>query len=214
MCPRVARVLGGAEVMRILVIHASSSVRRGGRCPLWAPTVAVDLAGRLRCASRSALARRNSLRSLRSLRSNSRRESEVEARAARVPSALLRCSPPHKSPPPGIAHRAAALVVFVEEYLNASAKPWVGVRRQRHCAALRSAGLVAARAMRALRSSDSPRLFERSERSERSEFLGGPRDRVPQGSRPTGPTAAHERRRMPTRGFASLGLSSAQDRSN
>jgi hypothetical protein len=188
--------------------------RRGVRCPMRAPTVAVGLAGRLRCASRSALARRNSLRSLRSLRSDSRRESEVGARAARVPSAPLPCSPPHKSPPPGIAHRAATLVMFVEEYLDASAKPWVGVRRQRHCAALRGAGLVDARAMRALRSSDSPRLFESSERSERSEFLGGPRVRAPEGIRSEAESAAHERRRTPTRGFASLGLSSAQDRSN
>ena len=35
--------------------------------------------------------------------------------------------------------------------MAAPAKPWAGVRRQRHCAALRSAGLVAARALRALR---------------------------------------------------------------
>src|SRR5262245_22212399 len=88
--------------------------RRGGRYPAGAPTVAVGLAGRLRCASRSALAPRNSLHSLRSLRSNSRGESAVKARAARVPSALLRCSPPHKSPPPGTAHRAVTLVAFGE----------------------------------------------------------------------------------------------------
>ena len=188
--------------------------RRGGRCPAGAPTVAVGLAGRLRCASRSALARRNALRSLRSLRSDNRRESDHEARAARVPSALLRCSPPHKSPPPGTAHRAAPLMVFLEEYLDASAKPWVGVRRQRHCAALRSAGLVAARALGALRSSDSPRLFERSERSERSEFLGGPRVRAPEGIRSEAEDAVLERRRIPARGFAPLGLGSAQDRSN
>jgi hypothetical protein len=86
------------------------------------------------------------------------------------------------------------------------AKPWSGVRRQRHCAAPRNAGFVAARAQRALRSSDSSRLFERSERSERSEFRDGPRDRVPQGSRPAGPAVAHERRRIPGRGFASLDL--------
>src|SRR5262245_3166592 len=88
--------------------------RRGGRYPVGAPTGAVGLAGRLRCASRSALARRNSLHSLRSLRSDNRRESDHEARAARAPSALLRCSPPHKPPPPGTAHRAVTLVVFDE----------------------------------------------------------------------------------------------------
>ena len=55
-----------------------------------------------------------------------------------------------------------------------------------------------ARAARASMS-DSRRLFERSERSERSEFRRGPCDRAPQGSRPAGPTAAHERRRIPGR---------------
>jgi len=86
--------------------------RRGWRYLAGAPTVAVDASHRLRCASRSALAWRNSLHSLRSLRSNNRRESNDEARALRAPSALLRCSPPHKSPPPGTAHRAETLVLF------------------------------------------------------------------------------------------------------
>ena len=109
------------DVMRC-VASCQGWALRGGRYPLVAPTVAVGPAGRLRCASRSALARRNSLRSLRSLRSDNRRESDHEARAARVPSALLRCSPPHKSPPPGTAHRAAMLVVFPAEYLGGAGK--------------------------------------------------------------------------------------------
>ena len=58
-----------------------------------------------------------------------------------------------------------------------------------------------ARAARAS-TSDSRRLFEHSERSERSEFRRGPCDREPEGSRPAGSTAAHERRRIPGRGFA------------
>ncbi|MFI4931260.1 MAG: hypothetical protein ACHP83_13530, partial [Burkholderiales bacterium] len=41
-----------------------------------------------------------------------RGESDHEARAVRAPTALLRFSPPHKSPTPGTAHRAAAFVVF------------------------------------------------------------------------------------------------------
>ena len=53
----------------------------------------------------------------------------------------------------------------------------------------------------------SPRLFERSERSERSEFLGAPRDRAPEGIRSEAEDAAYERRRIPARGFASLGHS-------
>jgi len=114
--------------------------------------------------------------------------------------------------PTGYRPRACdALAAFVDKDLGGAAKPWSGVRRQRHCAAPRNAGLVAARAQRALRSSDSARLFECSERSERSEFRDGPRDRVPQGSRHLGPTVAHERRRIPGRGFASLEPKNSRD---
>jgi hypothetical protein len=67
-----------------------------------------------------------------------------------LPLALLRFSPPHKSPPPDTAHRAAPPRCLSTNAPVVPAKPWVGVRRQRHCAALRSAGLVAARAQRAL----------------------------------------------------------------
>ena len=176
-------------------------VRRGGRYPQWAHTGAVSASLRLRCDARAGVAPRNSLHSLRSLRSNNRGGSEVGARALRAPTPALRFSPPHKSPTPGTAHRAERLVVF-DKVLGVSAKPWVGVRRQRHEAALRNAGLVVARAS-ALRPSDPSRLFERSERSERSEFRDGPRGRVPEGSRPAGTTAASERRRTPARGFAS-----------
>ncbi len=185
---------------------AFGCARRGGRCPGRAPTVAVGAARRLRCASRSALARRNSLHSLRSLRSDNRRESDHEARATRVPSALLRCSPPHKSPTPGTAHRAATLVLCVGLCHGGAGKAGGGCATAATlCGAEERRARGRARAARAS-TSDSPRLFERSERSERSDFLGGPRDRAPQGSRPEGPTAVHERRRIPARGFASLAL--------
>jgi len=179
-----------------------SIARRGGRCPMAAPPVAVGLAGRLRCDARSTVARRNSLRSLRSLRSNSRRESDVEARAARAPTVLLCFSPPHKSPPPGTAHRAAPLVVFQNACHHRIGKAAGGCASAATlCGAEERRARGRARAARAS-TSDSWRLFERSERSERSEFRHGPRDRAPEGSRPTGPTAAHERRRTPARGFA------------
>ena len=55
-----------------------SSGQSRGRAACSAPTAAV---GRLPCGARSAVAPRNSLRSLRSLRSDRRGESEVEARA-------------------------------------------------------------------------------------------------------------------------------------
>ena len=50
--------------------------RRGRRCPLAAHAVAVVAARRLRCGARPGVASRNSLRLLRSLRSNSHDESE------------------------------------------------------------------------------------------------------------------------------------------
>ena len=120
--------------------------RRGGRYPAGAPTVAVGLAGRLRCDARSAVAPRNSLHSLRSLRSNNRGESDHEARAARAPTALLRFSPPHKSPPPGTAHRAATLVVFDDECHGGAGKAAGGCAPAATYAAPRSAELMAARA--------------------------------------------------------------------
>ena len=69
---------------------------------------------------------------------------------AGLPLASLRFSPPHKSPTPDTAHRAAPLRCSSTNTTAVPAKPRVGVRRQRHCAALRSGGLVAARALRAL----------------------------------------------------------------
>ena len=57
------------------------SAQSHGRAAGSAPTAAVGPAGRLPCGARSAVAPHNSLRSLRSLRSNRRGESEVEARA-------------------------------------------------------------------------------------------------------------------------------------
>ena len=103
----------------LMLVSCLSTARRGGRYPAGAPTVAVGLAGRLRCDARSTVARRNSLRSLRSLRSDNRRESVVEARALRAPTALLRFAPPHKSPPPGTARRAERFVVFGEGHGDA-----------------------------------------------------------------------------------------------
>ena len=93
--------------------------RRGGRYPVRAHGVAVGAMRRLHCDARIAVAPRNSLHSLRSLRSNNRGESD-ERSALRAPTALLRFSSPHKSPRPGTAHRAATLVVFDDEHLGAS----------------------------------------------------------------------------------------------
>src|SRR5262252_2237944 len=79
MTTRVAA--GGAHQSALtLDDHAS----RGGRCPPVRSTVAVDAAHRLRCAARSGVAPRNSLHSLRSLRSDRRGELDFWKRAARA----------------------------------------------------------------------------------------------------------------------------------
>jgi hypothetical protein len=179
-----------------------ASVGRGGRCPVRAHTGAVSAALRLRCDARSAVAPRNSLHSLRSFRSNSLGESEVEACASRMPTALLRFSPPHKSPTPGTAHRAAPLVVFDARHSRAG-KAVGGCAPAATYAAPRSAGLVAARA-------SAQRVLTRrdcssgtSAVSEASFATGHETEhrREPFAQRRA---AAFERRRIPTRGFASL----------
>jgi len=183
--------------------------RRGERYRAGAPTGAVGLAGRLRCASRSALARRNSLHSLRSLRSNSRRESEVEARAARAPSALLRCSPSHKSPPPGTARRAGTRVVFVDKHLGAARKAVGGCVPAATYAAPSSAELMAARAQRALRAHSRRDCLSEANEVSVASFATG--HEIEQRREPgtTGRAAAFERRRIPARGFASLNAAHA-----
>jgi hypothetical protein len=63
-----------------LLVSFARVARRGGWYPAGAHTRAVSAALRLPCDARSEVAPRNSLRSLRSLRSNSRGESDHEAR--------------------------------------------------------------------------------------------------------------------------------------
>jgi hypothetical protein len=122
--------------------------RRGARYPRRAPTVAVGATRRLRCGARGTRAAAMPLASgapaplLHGF-------SPVRPWRAGLPLVPLRSSPRHKSPTPGTAHRAAPLAVVVNETSVHRAKPRAGVRRQRHCAALRTAGRMAARAQRA-----------------------------------------------------------------
>jgi hypothetical protein len=189
------------SAMRLCVVVA----RRGERYPAGAPTVAVGPACRLHCASRSALARRNSLRSLRSLRSDNRRKSDHEARAARVPSALLRCSSPHKSPPPGTTHRAGTLVVFGDACHGAVGKAGGGCAPAATYAAPSSAELMAARgsAPRALTRRD---CLSAANAVSAASFATGDEVEQHRGPGPTGWAAAVERRRIPAPSFASLDL--------
>src|SRR5262245_3521605 len=102
-----------------------SVARRGGRYPAWAPTVAVGAARRLRCAAQRTRAAAMPLASgapaplLHGF-------SPVRPWWAGLPLALLRCSPRHKSPTTGTAHRAETLVVHVDEDLGGAGKAVVG----------------------------------------------------------------------------------------
>jgi len=196
------------------VIPRQSPARRGGRYPGWAHDVAVAAARRLRCDARVVRAAAVPPSAALDAPQTSRRPRRSGACGPGLPLTPLRFSPPHKSPPPDTAHRAVTLVVLVDACHGGAGKAGVGCAP---AATLRGAeqrrAHGRARAARAS-TSDSRRLSERSERSERSEFRRGPCDRAAQGSRPAGPTAVHERRRIPGRGFASLGLRTTSEHAN
>jgi hypothetical protein len=188
-----------------------SVARRGGRYPVWAPTGSVGLAGRLRCGARitraaamplAAALNAPLLHGFSPVRPLRRRTSP---RAAPLLAAPQVAHPGYRPP-------RSTTEVFVDTYLGAAGKAVVGCAPAATlCGAEDRRAHGRARAARAS-TSDSRRLFDHSERSERREFRRGPCDRGPEGSRPAGPTAAHERRRIPGRGFARSGLSSAEPR--
>jgi len=128
------------------------SARRGGRYPGLAHDGSVAASRRLRCDARPARAVAVPPSAALNAPRTSRRPHRSGACGAGLPLAVLRFSPPHKSPTPGTAHRAETRSLSSATRATVvPAKARAGVRRQRHCAALRSTGLVAARAQRALR---------------------------------------------------------------
>jgi hypothetical protein len=187
--------------MSAAIERGASPARRSGRHPVWAPTGSVGPAGRLRCDARATRAAAMPLAA--ALNAPLLHGfSPVRSLRARTPpcvAALLAA--------PQVAHTGyrpprCTSEVFVDECHGGAGKAAGGCASAATlCGAEERRARGRARAARAS-CSDSPRLSERSERSERSEFLGGPRDRAPEGSRPEGTTAVHERRRIPTRGFA------------
>ena len=149
-----------------------------------------------RCAGCAAVLRlvaplRNFRRSLRSLWSDRRNESDHEARCARRPQG---CAPRRRTLTPA---QAGPQPCRADSALPASnltlvpARPRLGCRRARLCgdAERRACG----RARQRVSSTDSLRLSERSERSERSELRNGPQDRAPQCSRRAAATASPKR---------------------
>ena len=151
-------------------LHLLPTERRGRRYLAGAHAAAVGAARRLHCDARSGVAPQNSLRELRSLRSNSRGESDNEARCARRPRPCA--SRRHRNRPCRVPPAASSTTeLFARQEPRCLGKGAGGQPAARLCAAekRRARGPRAQRAS----SSDSPRLFERSERSSRSEFCGG-----------------------------------------
>jgi hypothetical protein len=146
-----------------------ASRRRGRRCPLGAHPVAVCASLRLHCDARPGVASQNSLRSLRSLRSNICDESVYEARCACRPQGCAsrrHTNRPHRAPPAAL-HRLSC------SGRTPRATPRRRVRAGRSApVGRREAQRSWPRAQRES-STDSSRMFERSERSERSEFCDG-----------------------------------------
>ena len=157
------------------------------------PTSAVGLAGRLHCDARTRVVPQNSLRDLRSLRSDSCGKSDHEARS-RAPTPALRFSSPQKSPPAGSACREITpAAVLRPNTTSGSAKARPG-RRRRASEAPRSAGLVAARAARIVFLTRRGCL--NAARRERSEFGDGA-TRPSIAGESAQPTAAAKRRGLP-----------------
>jgi len=192
---------------------------RERRYPPGALSGAVGAAHRLHCDARPKGAWLNSLRSLRSLHSNSRHESVHEARCARRPPACASRRPTGRTcrvPPP--ATTTVGCSRFVEE--NQRVRKGVGGQTAaRLCAADNKVAVkghvceanvsrnqkrrACGRARQRASTTDSWRLFERSEQSERSELSHGPRARASQGTlaqrgQADGvPTAARPHLRLP-----------------
>ena len=144
------------------------AARRGRRYPAAAHAGAVYASLRLRCGARAGVASPNSLRALRALRSNSRDESDHEARCARrlKASASRRHRSHPRRAPPGALPRlwsSRRQRAFQQRCVRAGCSAPVGRT---------AAEGSRPRAQREL-SSDSSQLFERSARSARSEFCDG-----------------------------------------
>jgi hypothetical protein len=155
----------------------ATSSRRGRRYPPGAHAGAVGAwRHRLHCDARSGLAPHNSLRSLRSLRSDRCGESVHQARW-RAPSPALRFSSPQKSPLPGTACRE---VHRLWRSSIGTPRCWqqrrVRAGRSAHGRRREAQGSWP-RAYPRASCSDLSHLSERRERSERSELCDRPRDR-------------------------------------
>ena len=172
-------------------IRSPASARRGRRCPSVALDGAACAALRLPCAARLEGVPHNSLRSLRSLRSDRMRQVSLRS-SLRSPPSRLRCSAPQTAPPPATASREFQRCALSNMTPTLQAKGCPGGAGRAY-EAPRSAGAMA-------RERSEPRKhFWRilTERSERSELCGTPFRRAARGSRsaaqaaPSSATAGH-----------------------
>jgi len=179
----------------------ASAARRGGRCPVWAHDGAVVPAGRLRCAARAARAAAVPLVSaLNAPHFTAPRRSD--ACGAGLPLASLRCSPRHKSPTPGAAHRAEPVAACVHAWHGGACKAAGGCAPAATYAAPRNGRLTAARAQRALRvltRGDCPNV---ANAVSVVSFAAGRETEYRREPLAQRGAAAFERRRIPARGFA------------
>ena len=163
VCARCSAQLGRSPCVRRPARHRR--VRTGRGASLERSALRSDCPAMLGLVAPS----QNSLRSLRSLRSNSRGESEDEARCARRPQACAarRHRNRPRRVPPAARQRLGCLYREPNLPLQRRVRAGRGAPLGR-----REAQGSWPRAQREL-STDSSRLFERSERSERSEFCDG-----------------------------------------
>ena len=152
---------------------------------------------RVPCGARSSGPSHSSLRSLRSLRSNTCAESDDEARQMRARPEALRSSaaPIRPAQAPHVALRATASVCDAMHATNGSATRHPG-RAQRACEALRSTGLVA-RARSAPRELTRRVCLSAVSAANVASYAAGLQDRAPQGSRSEAKTASPKRWALP-----------------
>jgi hypothetical protein len=209
------------------VIAGCCCARRAGRCPVGAQAGAVGAARRLRCGARACGLHGGTRYAPSSLRSNSRRESDDEARGyARRPQALRPCrprqaggpavrqaqtvrmdclcpgspSPPQTAPPPGTARRSAPALASGRAQIPVPAKAWAG-GRWCACAQPRSAGFLARARTRALRHLTHGGCSSAVSEANVASSAVGPRARASQGT-PAKQGQAAARRRPPAHAFA------------
>ena len=153
---------------------------------------------RVPCGTRSSGPAHNSLRSLRSLRSNTCAESDDEARQMRARPEDLRSSaaPIRPAQAPPVALQATGSVCDAAHATTGPATRRPG-RARRACEALRSAGLVARARTRALRELTRRVCPSAVSEANVASYAAGPQGRAPQRSRSVAKTASPARWALP-----------------